>query len=538
MELILYNGTITTMEEAQPRAEAVAVCNGVIAAVGTNEAILSLKTADTAVVDLEGKTVLPGFHDSHMHLLSLGYAEEKLELSAVRSLDELIREGRRYVEKNPSVRWIHGRGWNNELWEDKTLPTRYDLDRISAEIPIVLARACNRMLVANSRALAVARITPQTPQPPRGHFDTDDNGMPLGCFWDEGRELIWRATPPMRPEDMRRLIQKAGSGLLRYGITSVHSDDFEAVTEKDFDDLMSVLVDIDEKGELPVRLFAQCRWTTPAMAERFLDRGYRSGFRRDRFCVESLKLLADGVLGTRSALLSRPYEDMPETSGHAEHSQEELNRLTLLAHRRKTAVSIHAIGDQGLDMALNAIAYAKKMCPETAVRHAVIHCQITRPDQFERMRLLGVTAHLQPIFIDTDQHIVPLRVGEERAKTSYCWRTIVTEGIPYAFGSDSPVCTSEVTKGIYCAVTRRDLAGNPPDGWMPEQKLTVRQAVHGYTLGAAFAAGAEDRLGSITVGKQADLAVLSDDIFAVPHDAIKDLRVRMTVLGGRVVYRE
>lgn len=145
---------------------------------------------------------------------------------------------------------------------------------------------------------------------------------------------------------------------------------------------------------------------------------------------------------------------------------------------------------------------------------------------------------MQPIFIDTDQHIVPLRVGEERAKTSYCWRTIVNEGIPYAFGSDSPVCTSEVTKGIYCAVTRRDLAGNPPDGWMPEQKLTVRQAVHGYTLGAAFAAGAEDRLGSITVGKQADLAVLSDDIFAVPHDAIKDLRVRMTVLGGRVVYRE
>ena len=143
MELILYNGNIKTMEEAQPRAEAVAVCNGVIAAVGTNEAILSLQTADTAVVDLEGKTVLPGFHDSHMHLLSLGYAEEKLELSAVRSLDELIREGRRYVEKNPSVRWIHGRGWNNELWEDKTLPTRYDLDRISAEIPIVLARACN-----------------------------------------------------------------------------------------------------------------------------------------------------------------------------------------------------------------------------------------------------------------------------------------------------------------------------------------------------------------------------------------------------------
>lgn len=360
MDLILYNGNIETMEDGIPKAEAVAVNNGIIHAVGGNEEILSLKTASTEVVNLKGKTLLPGFHDSHMHLLSMGLAEEKIVLGAVHSLEELIQVSKLHIEMHHPTSWVSGRGWNNELWPDKTLPTRYDLDRISTKIPIVLTRACNRMLVANSCAIRAANITSETPQPVKGHFDTAPDGTPLGRFWNEAQEMIWRAKPPLCTEDIKRVLRKIGTDILRFGITSVHSDDFEAVTEKDYEDLLTAFIEMDEKGELPVRIFEQCRWVDTKTAERFFDRGYHSTFQKSRFCIESLKLLTDGVLGTRSALLSQPYADMPDVSGHAEHSQKELDELTMLAHKRKTPVSIHAIGDGGLDMALNAISYAKK----------------------------------------------------------------------------------------------------------------------------------------------------------------------------------
>ncbi|MTI58041.1 amidohydrolase [Geosporobacter ferrireducens] len=540
MDVIYFNGNIITMDEKNPKAEAVAVKGGRIVNLGENQEIKSLQNQDTVMIDLENRTMVPGFHDSHMHLLHYGASLQQVDLTGVTSVQEMIHRCRTFAEGKifNSVKWMEGRGWNQDFFIDNNFPTRYDLDQITTDYPICLARACGHVAVVNSKALEVMDVVKHTPQIHGGHFDVDESGEPLGIFREKALKLIYEHIPEPKLEDIKQMILDASVLALRQGITSVQTDDFEALPVKDFEIIIRAYQELQTSRELPIRVYEQCLLPTVERLERFLNLGYYTGQGDEFFKIGPLKLLCDGSLGARTAYLWEPYADDPTNYGISIYTQEVLDRLVAIAHNAGMQLAIHCIGDKVMDMAFDSIEKAQQGKFRENARHGIIHCQITDETLLNRYKELDVIAHIQPIFIDYDLHIVEQRVGKERAKTSYNWRTMMEKGVHVACGSDCPVEPFDVMPGIYAAVTRKDLKGHPPGGWMPEQRLTVQQALYGFTLGAAYASFEENFKGSIAVGKAADFAVLSEDIFTIESDKLKDVKVLMTVIDGRIMYKK
>ena len=538
MDKIFINGIIRTMDAAIPRAEAVAIKNGVILRVGGNEEILSLRTPETRIIDLQGKLLLPGFNDSHIHLLSYGYSLEKVSLGTANCVEDLILQGKAFLDKHPDTRWLQGRGWNNENWAVKDFPTRYDLDRISRDIPISFVRACAHVIAVNSKALEIMKIKKGVPQPEGGSIDLDASGEPLGIFKEEARNLVYDAVPPLSESDIRRMILRGAAELLRYGITSVQSDDLEAVAASDYQKVLNVYFAMARERTLPVRVHQQCLLPPLSRLKEFFALGYYYGQGNDLFRIGPLKLLGDGSLGGRTAYMTESYADDPSTCGIHTFTQSELDELIAAAHDQGMPCAVHCIGDGQLYMTFESIEKAMARNPKTDMRHSLIHCQITDETLLQKFRDLRVIAHIQPIFLNTDIAIAEARVGKEKARTSYNWGTLANSGVIFACGSDAPVEHFDVMKNIYCAVTRKTLAGEPWGGWYPEQCLTVEQAVRGFTVNGANASGEENIKGSIAVGKYADLVLLDRDIFEIAPDEIKDVSVLMTVLGGEIVYEK
>lgn len=537
MDTIFINGNIRTMDPVMPRAEAVAVKGGIILRVGGDQDILALRGPDTRVVDLEGKLLLPGFCDSHLHLLSYGYSLEKVDLGQTQSLEDLIAEGRKFLAEHPDTRWLQGRGWNNENWSRKDYPTRYDLDRISTQIPISFVRTCAHVIAVNSKALERMGVG-RDPRPIEGgKIDVDENGEPLGVFQEAARDLVYNAVPSLSKDDIRRMVKNGAARLLECGITSVQSDDLEAVAPADYQKVLDVYFEMARTRTLPVRVYQQCLLPPLSRLKEFFALGYHWGQGDDLFRIGPLKLLGDGSLGGRTAFMAQPYADDPTTRGISVFSQEELDELIAFAHDRGMPCAVHCIGDGQLRMTFESIEKAMLRNPKADMRHSLVHCQITDEPLLKKFRDLRVIAHIQPIFLDSDIAIVEARVGKEKARSSYNWRTMADSGVVYACGSDAPVEHFDVMKNIYCAVTRKTLAGQPPGGWNPEQCLTVEQAVKGFTLNGAYASCEENVKGSLSPGKYADFVLLDQDIFSVEAEAIKDTRVLMTVLGGEIVYR-
>lgn len=538
MDTIFFNGNIKTMDKAIEKAHAVAVKNGIIMRVGSNQDILALKTEDTELVDLGGQLMLPGFNDSHMHLLSYGLSLEKVNLGAALSVEDIIALGKDRLEKNPDIKWLQGRGWNNENWKNTAFPTRYDLDKISETIPVSYTRACGHIIVANSRAIEIMGVDASTQQVKGGHFDLDESGKPLGIFRESARDFVYNAIPSLSEADIQKMFLEGGQDLLKCGITSIQSDDFEAVTEAEYKKVLHVYKEMSENRTLPIRVYEQCFLPPISRLREFLALGYKSGQGNEFFKIGPLKLLGDGSLGGRTAYLSAPYADDPSTRGICVFSQEELDELISTAHDNDMPSAVHCIGDEQMRMTFDAIEKAMLKNPKPDMRHSIVHCQITDEFLLNRFRDLNVIAHIQPIFLASDIHIVEDRVGKSLAKTSYNWKSMVEKGVHYACGSDSPVEGFDVMKNIYCAVTRKDLNGFPEGGWYPEQKLTVQEAVYGFTMGSAYASCEENIKGSITVGKYADFAILDRDIFTINPDEIKNVTVTKTVLGGKTVYEK
>lgn len=536
MDKIFFGGNVYTVDPAIPHAEAVAVKNGIIVRVGTNEDVLALKTEGTELIDLRGRLMLPGFCDSHLHLLSYGYSLEKANLASARSIDDIVTLGKAFLAAHPHLRWMQGRGWNSDHWDRPDFPTRHDLDRITGEIPISYTRACGHIIVVNSKALEVMGVTRDTPQIEGGRFDVDENGEPLGIFREAARTLVYNAIPPLTVDDIKRMLANGGERARACGITSVQSDDFEAVPEYEFRAVLDAYHALARSGELPVRVYEQCLLPNIARLREFLALGYQTGDGDAHFKIGPLKLLGDGSLGGRTAYLSRPYADDPTTQGIAVYTQDELDELVCTAHDNGMTVAVHAIGDGFMYRTFAAIERAMLANPRPDMRHAIIHCQITDAELLRRYRDLNVVAHIQPIFLNYDLHVAEARVGSDLIPTCYNWKTMLDMGIHVACGSDSPVESFNVMENIYSAVTRKDLAGWPEGGWMPEQRLTVEQAVYGFTQGGAYASYEEGVKGSITVGKYADFAVVDRDIFRIAPDEIKNAAVCMTVLGGNLVY--
>lgn len=538
MDLLLVNGKIITVDNKNPIAEAVAIRDNRIERVGTTEDILALKTDTTKVVDLGGKTVVPGFNDSHMHLLNYGYALMQADLNFVESIDEINNRVSAYITKNQieKGKWVRGRGWNHDYFAgEKRFPTRYDLDKISSEYPIVVTRTCGHAVTVNSKALEVLNINSTTPQVDGGHFDLDENGEPLGIFRENAVGLVYDAIPTPSLEEIKKMIINAIKDLNKYGITSVQTDDFQALPGNDYEVIIKAYLELKEEGNLNVRVYEQCLLPEIDNLKSFYAKGYKTGWGDDHFKIGPLKLLIDGSLGARTAALNEPYNDDPSTSGIITATQDELNELVSYAHNKDNQIAIHGIGDRGMYMSFEAIEKALVEKPRKDHRHGIVHAQITDEYLLNKFEELEAVAYIQPFFLDYDWKIVRDRVGELREKTSYNWKTMLDKGIHAACGSDAPVDFFNVLNGIYEAVTRKDTHGKPEGGWLIDQALTVDQALYGYTLEGAYTSFEEDTKGSIEAGKLADLIVLSQDIFSIPSDEIKDVVVEMTIFDGKIL---
>lgn len=538
MDLIFINGIVYTMDENNTISEAVAVKDNKIFKVGTTEEILALKGDNSQIIDLEGKALVPGFNDSHMHLVNYGYSQTQADLIGVESVEEINRRVSQYIKdkKVEKGTWVRGAGWNQDYFiGDKVFPTKYDLDKISLDHPIVVTRTCGHVAVVNSKALEVLGIKKGTAQVEGGHFDLDENGEPTGIFRENALAIVYNAIPNPGINEIKEMITNAIEQLNKCGITSVGTDDFGALPGKDYNKIIEAYLELKNEGLLNIRVYQQYLIPEIDNLKGFLNKGYKTGWGDENFKIGPLKLLLDGSLGARTAVLNEPYSDNPSTSGILTATQEELDEIVNFAHNNENQIAIHGIGDKAMYMAFESIEKTLNKNPKKDHRHGIVHAQITDEYLLNKFKDLEAIAYIQPIFLDYDWKMVKSRIGEEREKTSYNWKTMVDMGTHIACGSDSPVDSFNVMYGIYEAVTRKDLKGNPEGGWLPEQGLTVEEALYGYTMGGAYASFEEDIKGSIEEGKLADMVVLSDNIFEIDPDKIKDVNVEMTIFNGKII---
>lgn len=525
------------MDEKNPIAEAVGVKGNKIVKVASNEEIESLKNEGTKVVDLQGKAMVPGFNDSHMHLLNYGYTLIQTDLIGVNSIDEICERVKAFIDTNKIADgdWVQGRGWNQDYFTgENVFPTRYDLDKISKEHPIVLTRACGHVGIINSKAIELLDLDKDVPVIEGGEIDLDDKGLPTGVIRENALGFVKSLIPAHSIEEIKDMIKIASASLNKEGITSVGSDDFGTLPGVDYEVVIQAFKELAEDNEIKVRVYEQARFKDYDDAKEFYDKGYKTGNGDERFKIGPLKLMLDGSLGARTAALNGPYSDDENAKGVVTMTQDYLNSLVKLAHDNDSHVAVHGIGDKSIAMSIDAIEKALDG-KANDLRHGIVHVQITDEDILDRLKAHKILALIQPIFLDYDWKIVKDRVGEEREKTSYNWKTMVDTGVPIACGSDAPVETFNVLKGIYQAVTRKDLEGKPSEGWLIDQALTIDESIYGYTMGGAYASFEEDIKGSIEEGKLADMVVLSQDIKAVHPDEIKDITVDMTIFDGTII---
>lgn len=532
--LIVHNAQILTLDPNQPRAQAMAIAEEKILQVGTNKEILALAKTNTQIIDLEGQVIVPGFNDSHMHLINLGQGLDAVDLTRVRSREELIWAGQEYVQRHPEKEGIFGRGFNEETFTSKGLPTREDLDLIAKDKPIFFYRVCGHIAVVNTRALEWAGIDDKTPDPPGGKIDRTPSGEATGVLRETAIELVTKLIPSPSISDLKRFIRIASSEAARLGLTTVQTNDLHG--ERTLSNRLTAYLELAEAGELPIRVELQATMATPSDLQAYLEVYKKQAQFNSRVKLGPLKLYADGSLGGRTAALTYPYADAPETSGMTIYDQAELDELVLIAAKENLQVAIHAIGDLAMDMVIESFEKAKAAVPAWTARPRIIHAQITRLVQLEKMGRLGIVADIQPIFVPTDLHFVEQRIGTENAKYAYAWKTMQEVGVMTAGGSDSPVEPCNPLWGMHAAITRQDREGNPQGGWNPQECLSKEEALQLFTMGSAYAAHEEGSRGSLSAGKLADFVVLPQDPTEVEPHNLLEMKVSSTYVGGKRVY--
>lgn len=529
MRTLYYNGLVYTGQ--LPLQQAFLVENGKFQFVGSNEQAMA-QDADSRV-DLGGNFVCAGFTDSHMHLLGMGQSLSIAMLSQnTGSLQQML--DCLAAAKPGRGGWILGRGWNQDLFAgEKVMPTRHDLDKVSTINPICAVRACGHALVVNTKALELLGITGQTSQVEGGQIVMED-GVPNGIFLDNAMELVMEAIPAPGIEDIKDMLRTACRTLNTLGVTGCHSDDYSTIPGLPWQTVNQAYRQLEEAEELTVRVYEQANFADLDGLKGFVEAGHTTGTGSSLFRIGPLKLLGDGALGARTAFLSKPYADTPDTRGLSVFTQEQFDALIGYANAQRMQVAVHCIGDACLDMVLQSLEKALQEDPRTDHRHGIVHCQITRPDQLDRIASMGLHVYCQSIFLDYDMHIVRQRVGEELAESSYRWKTLKNMGCTVSNGSDCPVEFPYVMSGIQCAVTRRDLRGNGP--YLPDEAFTMQEALDSYTKGSAYASFEESVRGRIAPGYLADFVVLGGNPFTAVPETLKDIPVLKTFLGGRQVF--
>ncbi|MGB8762730.1 MAG: amidohydrolase [Candidatus Sulfotelmatobacter sp.] len=516
------------------REEAIAVRGDRIQAVGKNLDIMKLKGPDTEVVDLGGRFVMPGFNDAHVHLAEGGLQKLTIDLTGVKTLEELRERVKARVEKAKPDEWIVGGGWDETLWPIPTLPSRWDIDEVSDGHPVILARVDGHLALANTRALQLANITLASRDPEGGKIDRDANGQPTGILRDTAQQPVRAAIPQLTHEARREGIEVALADLAENGVTS--AQDYSPEWEN-----FQIYEELEKEGKLTARI---SEWLPfdDVIDELKVKRGFHP---QSDLMLHSgmLKAFMDGSLGGHTAALMEPYADDPKNSGLPRYEQA---KLVEMAKERVLAgfqLGFHAIGDEGVQMALDAFAEAEKAAREQKVkspngtsdfRLRIEHAQVTTPAQIARFKELKVIASVQPSQLLTDMRWAQDRLGAKRAANSYAWASFLNKGVTLAFGTDYPVEPLSPFRGLYAAVTRK--SENGKQEYFPEQKLTMDQAIAAYTTGSAFAEFEEKEKGELAPGMLADFVVLDRDITAVSAEKELATKVLLTVVGGKTVY--
>jgi hypothetical protein len=535
-DTVFKNANIYTVNERQPRAEAIAVKGDRIIFVGSNRDAKRYEGRATRVVDLRGATVVPGMTDSHYHLIGVGQREMTLNLEGTTSLEDLLSRVRARVERARPGEWITGRGWIETHWTPPRFPTRAELDRVAPSNPVFLRRADGHGAVANSLALKIAQVDRNTQNPFGGEISKDkETGEPTGMLLDNAQGLVTRHIPATTAAEAEQAILLAVKRSIELGWCEIQD------AGGSYDDV-ALYRKLYGEGKIKLRIYKAVYGPT-ADSQRLLGEGARIGDYDNRFTLRTIKVVMDGALGSRGAALLAPYADAPDTSGFLTAKPEELLPMFIEALRRGIQVETHAIGDRAnrLTLDLYEKAFAAVPASERLVREPrwrIEHAQIITPADIPRFARLGVIPSMQPSHAIGDLFFAPSRLGLARLEGAYAWQSLLKTGAQIAAGSDAPVERGEPMIEFYAAVARRDQKGFTGEGWHPEQAVSREQALRMFTLWAARAAFEEKTKGSIEVGKLADLTVLSADIMKIPAPEILKTRCLMTVIGGEIVYQK
>lgn len=534
-DVVFTNGNIYTVNERQPHAEALAVKDGRILFVGSNEDVKKYEGKGTRVVDLKGHTVVPGMTDAHYHLMGVGLREMTLNLEGTTSLEDFLAKVKARVDKAKPGEWVTGRGWIETFWKPPVFPTRQELDRIAPNNPVLLRRADGHAAVVNSAALKSAGITRNTPNPFGGEISKDKAGEPNGMLLDNAQALVSKNIPQMTAADYEQALLLGVERSIRLGWCEIQDPggDYSEV------DLYKRMY---EQGKIKLRIYKAVYGPT-ADSARLLREGATIGAYDHRFTLRTIKVVFDGALGSRGAALLEPYSDKPDTSGFLREKPEELLPMFKDALKQGIQVQTHAIGDRTNRTILDLYEQAFNAVPQNQrkiqnPRWRVEHAQIVNPVDIPRFARLGVIPSMQPSHAIGDLHFAPARLGIKRLAGAYAWQSFIKSGVVVPSGSDAPVERGEPMIEFYAAVARKDMKGFSGEGWHPEEAVTREQALKMFTIWAAYAAFEENLKGTIEPGKLADLTVLSADIMKIPEPEILKTECLMTVIGGEVVYEK
>ena len=533
----IYTGVVDAASSlgAGQRSEALAILGDRIIAIGKRDEIMKLKGPETKIVDLEGHFVMPGFNDAHMHLASAGLEKMNVNLTGVKTLDEFRDRILARVEKAAPGDWIVGGGWDETLWPVKVLPTRWDVDEVSSSHPVFLTRVDGHIAVANTRALQLASITVATRDPDGGKIDRDEAGTPTGILREKAQEAVDAAIPKPTHDKRRQAIELALADLASHGVTSAQDysqwDDFQIYEELERDGKLTARISEWLPFDDSIEELNKKRDSHP-VSDTMLHTGMLKGF-------------MDGSLGSKTAAMLDPFSDDPKNSGMPQYDAAKLNAMTKERVLAGYQIGFHAIGDKGVQLALDAFAEAEKAAKDAKVKAAdggnnndyrlrIEHAQVTTLQQIQRFKDLKVIASMQPSHLLTDMNWAESRLGPKRAEHSYAWAEFLRHGVVLAFGTDYPVEPVTPFRGIYAALTRMSEDGTK--SYYPAQKLNIEQTIAAYTTGSAFAEFSEKQKGRLEPGMFADFVVLDRDLTAALPPKILETKVLRTVVGGKTVY--
>ena len=519
-DLALIDGNVVTMDSSQPSAEAVAIKKDRIVKVGTNKEISRWIGKTTKTINLQGRTVVPGLIDSHIHVGDFGKFLMWVDLKDVDSIEEMRRRIREHAQKIPEGRWIIGSGWDQARFVEKRYPNFRDFDEASPDNPVILYHQCGRVCVVNSKALELANVTKETRSPSGGEIEKDaETGEPTGILRENATDLVWKTIPEPSEEEIIESAGLACKKIVEAGLTSIHWI-VTSSTE------ISIIQRLRAENRLPLRVHI----IAPANILDQLDAsGSLMGSEDETEKTLGIKVFVDGSLAARTAALREPYSDDQATKGQLLYSQEELNELVAKAHKANLRLVMHAMGDQAIELTLAAIEKALMEAPRNDHRYRLEHASVLNKELTQRIKELGMMVSVQPKCVISEFSVWSAveRLGSERARWLYPLKTLINEGIRVVGGSDCPMEPLSPLQAIQAAVTRQ---------FFPEERITVDEALRMYTVNAAYASFEETVKGSIEEGKLADLTVLSGDPRTVPPSKIGDINVKMTIVGGKVVF--